>query len=552
MRRLSLSVLLVVLVAVALPAVADSHTFRARDAAHQPLLSGGTLSKRGTENSDFVRIPADGVYEIAVRASASARDGIWPQFGIVVDGFAISLHTVTSEQAAVFSARVALDAGVWAIGAQMMNDSLGFLNRSTLRLEDYTITPVDGGGTPQKANGEAWFADAQARDAAVLARADAAIAQHRIGAATLVVVDGEGAPLPDAAVTVELKQHAFLFGASIAGFRQYGNAARDEAYLKRFEALFNYATVPLYWRYLEPSKGRRDYPRVDAMVDWCAARGIAMKGHPLLWDSEHGYPTWSGGQPDAATQRAHVEDLLGRYKDRIQYWEVVNEPANHPGVKMMPAHGWARAAAPDAVLVVNEYGPFYNGHPPFRALLEDAKKAGTPFDAVGIQAHAPPDMAFPLARVWRILDDYATLGVPIHITEFIPPSSGGAISGAVWRGQWSEASQAAYAEDLYRVLFAHPAVAAISWWDFSDQGAWIPHGGLLRADATPKPAYDRLHRLIKETWHTRAEGATDAAGQFPLRGFHGTYTVRVEHGGKTTEREVALLPGGDATVRVVL
>jgi GH35 family endo-1,4-beta-xylanase len=286
------------------------------------------------------------------------------------------------------------------------------------------------------------------------------------------------------------------------------------------------------------------------MVDWCAARGIVMKGHPLLWDSEHGRPAWTPGQPDAATQRQHVEDLLRRYQDRITYWEVVNEPENHPGVALMPAHGWARAAAPGARLVVNEYGPFYNGHPRFLDRLTVAQKDDVPFDAVGIQAHAPPDMAFPLARVKRVLDAYAQLGVPLHITEFIPPSSGGAMSGAVWRGQWTEESQAVYAEEMYRVLFAHPAVTAITWWDFSDHGAWIAHGGLLRADASPKPAYDRLRRLIKETWHSETEAITDAGGRFDVQGYHGTYTVTVLHGDQQVIREITLRPGGEPTLRI--
>lgn len=529
------------------------HVFRARDAAHQPFLSGGTLTKRGTEISDFVQIPADGVYAVTARASGRAQDGVWPRMAIVLDGFAIAHGPVASESVVAMSGRVALTAGTWAVGAQLLNEGGGILSRVSLRLDTVEIAPVEGGGAPRKGTGEAWFADARKRDAAVLAEADAAIARHRARGATLEIVDAEGAPVAGASVAAALARHDFLFGASIAGFRQFGDARRDDAYLQRFEELFNYATVPLYWRYLEQAKGRRDYPRVDAMVEWCAARGIAMKGHPLLWDSEHGVPAWSGGrQPDEAAQRAHVEDLIGRYKDRIRFWEVVNEPANHPGVAMMPAHAWARAAAPDAVLVVNEYGPFYNGHPEFHALLADARKDGVPFDAVGIQAHAPPDMAFPLARVWRILDHYAGLGVPVHITEFTPPSGGGAISGAVWRGQWSEETQADYAEDLYRVLYAHPAVAAISWWDFSDQGAWIPGGGLLRRDTSPKPAYDRLHRLIRDTWRTRAEGVTDEAGRFAMRGHHGLYTLRITHGGTTVERGFRIAADGDEVIQVAL
>ena len=46
---------------------------------------------------------------------------------------------------------------------------------------------------------------------------------------------------------------------------------------------------------------------------------------------------------------------------------------------------------------------------------------------------------------------------------------------------------------FYTALFAHPAVQAITWWDFSDLGAWLgAPAGWLRRDMSPKPVYDRL------------------------------------------------------------
>jgi hypothetical protein len=44
---------------------------------------------------------------------------------------------------------------------------------------------------------------------------------------------------------------------------------------------------------------------------------------------------------------------------------------------------------------------------------------------------------------------------------------------------------------FYTLLFSHPAVAALIWWDLSDRGA-LPGApaGLLREDVGFKPAYD--------------------------------------------------------------
>lgn len=526
-------------------------TIAATEADQLPFLSGGTLTRLGTEISAYVRVPVAGTYQISARFGGRPKDGVWPHFGIMLDGTALG-HGVVADDVAGASFQAQLTPGTWSIGVQLLNESDGLFDSIALYVQSISIEAVAGDAAVTRSDHDTWLTDAQARDAAVLAASEASIAKLRQGEATLEIVDGHGEPLPGVMVAAEQRTHAFLFGCNIAGLDQFHDAAKDAAYASRFEALFNYATVPLYWRYLEPVKGSPDWGRVDAMVRWCTDRGMVMKGHPLLWDSEHGVPTWASVPVEAATQRQHVEELLDRYADRIRYWEVVNEPANHPGVLLSPAQQWARDKAPDAVLVVNEYGPFYNGHPEFLAMLSAAKKADVPFDAVGIQGHAPPDMAFPLARVQRVLDAYAALGKRIHITELTPPSQGGTISGAVWRGTWSEATQADYAEDLYRVLFAHPAVDAISWWDLSDQGAWVPNGGLLRADASPKPAYERLHKLIQETWHTRVSGASDAEGRYTLHGFYGTYRITVTRDGKPLSQELALKPGQDAPLRVVI
>ncbi|MCD6507549.1 hypothetical protein J7M22_13115 [Candidatus Poribacteria bacterium] len=48
------------------------------------------------------------------------------------------------------------------------------------------------------------------------------------------------------------------------------------------------------------------------------------------------------------------------------------------------------------------------------------------------------------------------------------------------------------------MLFSHPSVEAITWWDFSDRGAWQgTAAGFLRKDMSPKPAYERLTELVK-------------------------------------------------------
>ena len=88
--------------------------------------------------------------------------------------------------------------------------------------------------------------------------------------------------------------------------------------------------------------------------------------------------------------------------------------------------------------------------------------------------------------------------------------------------------QAEQTEQFYTVLFSHPATAAITWWDFSDQGAWQQApAGWVDAEMKPKPVYDLMRRLIREKWWTRLGATADAAGQVRFRGFKGSYRVSV-------------------------
>ena len=161
-------------------------------------------------------------------------------------------------------------------------------------------------------------------------------------------------------------------------------------------------------------------------------------------------------------------------------------------------------------------------------------------------------MRFPLDRVQEILDQYATLGKGLNITEFTPTSAGKKITGSHREGVWDEAAQADYAVKFYRVCFAHPAMRAITWWDLSDQGSWLPGGGMLRADMSPKPVYEQLKRLIHEEWKTALHATTDDDGRLSFRGFCGTYRLTSGQPGHGLGAEFKVANGMRKDVLVML
>jgi hypothetical protein len=119
----------------------------------------------------------------------------------------------------------------------------------------------------------------------------------------------------------------------------------------------------------------------------------------------------------------------------------------------------------------------------FRELV----RAGVDFDAFGVQIYAPYRDLLDSAAM---LERYEALGKPVVITELGVPSE------PVTTHAWTPEQQADWAEQMYTVLMPRSGVAGVLWYDFVDVEPFLPGGGLLGADCSPKPAYDRIERLL--------------------------------------------------------
>ncbi len=376
----------------------------------------------------------------------------------------------------------------------------------------------------------------------LLEEAERGIWRYRRSPGVVRVLDAAGQPLAGARVRVEQVRHEFLFGANLFLWQPSPESDVQLEYRRRFAGLFNQATLGFYWASFEPRRGEPRYAETDAVVDWCRSQGIVCKGHPLAWANIPD-PEWL--PRDLAEIRTaslgRVREIVGRYRGRIDVWDVVNEPslllwaatrygewAQSVGTQAFVGGHLraAREANPEATLLVNEVLTEY----PSYSLLRELEQDGViPYDAVGIQSHMHQGL-WSLRSVREVCDRYAALGVPLHFSEVAVPSGIQDEAGR-WLGTSFEYEtlQRDYVPRLYTLLFGHPALRGICWWDLSDRGAWkgIPTG-LLREDMSPKPVYEQLEGLIKERWWTRVDGETDAAGELRLRAFHGRQQVAVE------------------------
>jgi endo-1,4-beta-xylanase len=268
--------------------------------------------------------------------------------------------------------------------------------------------------------------------------------------------------------------------------------------------------------------GQDDYSRADTVAGFAVESGMALRGHNCLWYFRT--PWWFFALPDRKTKERvlaeHLRTLVSRYRGIVHSWDVVNEPlgpndgnsdwlreALGPGYLDLAYHV-ARETDPRARLVVNEYDIELDApeHETRRValldLLQRMQKAGTPVDAVGVQAHltavgGPP---FSAERLRRFLADIAALGLTIQITE-LDVTDENAPADIGTRDQ--------LVADTYRrfldAALDEPAVKVVVTWGLSDRHSWIVRhetsekkwrkGSLpsrplpFDADLRPKPAF---------------------------------------------------------------
>ncbi len=283
---------------------------------------------------------------------------------------------------------------------------------------------------------------------------------------------------------------------------------------------------------VHPEENVWRFERPDALVKWCEENKIAVHGHTLVWHAQTGNWFFGDGDKAVITRRlqGHVSTLVGRYKGRIESWDVVNEAIDDRGnaqtgqtenFRSSPwlqnlgpeyltlAFKFAHAADPDAELYYNDYG-IESGpkHASSMVLLKRLLKDGAPVYGVGIQGHWST-RGIPYDAVDKAIADYASLGLKVSISELdvtIGGASGGQFSRGIGGGRRNtpaspeqlQSQAEAYAR-LFSIFVKHKDVIdRVTFWGLSDRRTWRFGESPLIFDANnqPKPAYAAIVNVL--------------------------------------------------------
>jgi endo-1,4-beta-xylanase len=303
----------------------------------------------------------------------------------------------------------------------------------------------------------------------------------------------------------------------------------------------------LKWESVHPKPDTYNFEPADQYVAFGEKHHMFIVGHNLVWHNQ--VPDWvfrddKGNFVDRETllrrMRDHIQTVVGRYKGRIQSWDVVNEALNDDGtLRQSPwlkiigegyiakAFQYAHEADPQAQLTYNDYSleneAKRNGA---LALIAKLKAQGIPVTSVGIQGHDSLDWPS-VEQEDTTISAFAKLGVKVAISELdidVLPRNPRMFTAEVSLQMQQDPKLNPYANglpdsveralakryaDLFAVYLKHrDVVTRVTFWGVTDRDSWLnnwPVRGrtsyplLFDRSGQPKPAFQAVVQVAADT-----------------------------------------------------
>lgn len=340
------------------------------------------------------------------------------------------------------------------------------------------------------------------------------------------------------------KDH-FLIGAALNSDQVL---EKDKIAAEIVNKHFNSITAEnvLKWERVHPELNEYNFEPCDEFVSFGEKNNMFIIGHVLLWHQQT--PRWvfeseKGKPADRETLlnrlREHIHKVVGRYKGRIDGWDVVNEALDEDGnlkqsvwMKiigedyLVKAFEFAHEADPDAELYYNDFS-LENEFKRNGAieLIKNLKSKGAKVDGVGLQGHYKMDWPT-TSQLDSTIKAFANLGIKVLITELdvdaLPYEGieyGADISLSVkmrkdlnpYKNGMPDSVQQAFTErysSLFKVFVNNSeTISRVTFWGVTDNESWLNdwhvrgrtnYPLLFDREGKEKPAYEAVINLVKK------------------------------------------------------
>lgn len=331
----------------------------------------------------------------------------------------------------------------------------------------------------------------------------------------------------------------FLVGAALGRSHLRGEDSTGLALVSRE---FNTITPEndMKWGEINPAPREFNWEAADAFVAYGEANGHFIVGHALVWHSQ--LADYVKEISDPAEMRAelktHIEAVTGRYRGRIDGWDVVNEALNEDGSLresvfyqvlgeeyLTLAFKYAAAAAPAAKLYYNDYN-MWNADKREGAirLVNTIRENGGRVDGIGMQAHY--SIVGPsVDTIEQSILAFAAADLPISMTELdvtVLPNPWDLVGAEIsqnyegspymnpYPSSLPDSVQNVLAErytDLFNLYLKHnDKIERVTFWGINDSHSWLNgwpikdrtnYPLLFNRQYAPKPACTAVMALKK-------------------------------------------------------
>jgi endo-1,4-beta-xylanase len=268
----------------------------------------------------------------------------------------------------------------------------------------------------------------------------------------------------------------------------------------------------LKWERIHPKPDQYNFEFGDRYVALGEEMGAFTIGHTLLWHQQ--VPPWvfhdENNQPIAkqellARMENHISTVVGRYKSKIQGWDVVNEAIEEDGsFRQSPwykiagkdfikkAFEFAQRADPNAELYYNDYNVWKASKR--KGILEMAKELkseGIRIDGIGMQGHYQLNSPS-LEEIEQGIIDIYHAGFKVMITELdvdVLPRPSGSIGADLNKSFQNSEQYNPYQEglpaeveaqlaeryaELFKLFEKHKdKISRVTFWGLHDGSSWL-------------------------------------------------------------------------------
>jgi len=276
---------------------------------------------------------------------------------------------------------------------------------------------------------------------------------------------------------------------------------------------------------VHPEASTYTFDDADRIAAFARKHGMKLRGHTLVWHNQTSdwlFEGTDGGLTDKGTllarMKEHIDTVVGRYKQDIYAWDVVNEVIADEGEPLYRSSKWFEIAGEDFIAKAFEYAHdadpkallFYNDYnesQPFKrdrfyTLVKSLIDRGTPIHGIGLQAHW--NLTDPTMDEFRAaIEKYASLGLRIQLTEldmsvYVKDDKRTDLTAPT---EEMIELQAKRYDDLFMTLREYRShIDSVTFWGAADDYTWLDHLKLKRKNwpflfderHVPKPAFWRV------------------------------------------------------------